>query len=187
MARIDPPRTPGLIARVAGWYSRRRFGKEMEPLDAYAHRPGLLLGYSALETAFEQSNRLDRRLKLLAETKAATLTGCEWCIDFGSMLSRGTGVSEEQLRDLPRYRDSDAFTETEKLVLDYATAMSRTPVEVPDDLFARLRDRFDDAQLVELTTAVALENYRGRFNYALGIESQDFSEGAFCAVPERSA
>jgi AhpD family alkylhydroperoxidase len=186
MARIDAPRKPGVLARIAGWYSRRRFGKEMESLAPYAHRPGLLVGYSALETAFERSRSLNHRLKLLAELKAATLTGCEWCIDFGSMLSRGGGVTEDQLRDLPRYRDSDAFSDTEKLVLDYAVAMSRTPVEVPDELFARLRERFDEPQLVELTTAVALENYRGRFNYALGIQSQDFSEGAFCAVPERS-
>jgi AhpD family alkylhydroperoxidase len=185
MARIDAPEKPGLLARIAGWYSRRRFGKEMEPLDAYAHRPGLLFGYSALETAFERSGRLDNRFKLLAEMKAATLTGCEWCIDFGSMLSHGGGITEDQLRALPRYRDSDAFSEVEKLVLDYAVAMSRTPVDVPDELFARLREHFDEPQLVELTTAVALENYRGRFNYALGIESQDFSEGAFCAVPER--
>jgi AhpD family alkylhydroperoxidase len=187
MARIESPSHPSLLARVAGWYSRRRFGKEMGPLAAYAHRPGLLLGYGALETASERSHRLDSRLKLLAETKAATLAGCEWCIDFGSMLSRGEGVTEQQLRDLPRYRDSDAFSELEKLVLDYAVAMSRTPVEVPEELFARLRERFDEPQLVELTTAVALENYRARFNHALGVEPQGFSEGAFCAVPERPA
>jgi AhpD family alkylhydroperoxidase len=187
MARIDAPRKPGVLARIAGWYSRWRFGKQLDPLDAYAHRPGLLVGYSALETAFERSRRLDLNLKLLAEVKAAALAGCEWCIDFGSMLGRGGGVTEDQLRDLPRYRDSEAFTDVEKLVLDYAVAMSRTPVEVSDELFARLRDHFDEPQLVELTTAVALENYRARFNHALGIEPQDFSEGAFCAVPERAA
>jgi hypothetical protein len=43
------------------------------------------------------------------------------------MLSRGGGITEQQLRDLPRHRDSDAFSELEKLVLDYATAMTRTP------------------------------------------------------------
>lgn len=75
----------------------------------------------------ERSRRLDRKLKPLAELKASTVAGCEWCIDFGSMLSRGGGITEQQLRDLPRHRDSDAFSELEKLVLDYATAMTRTP------------------------------------------------------------
>jgi AhpD family alkylhydroperoxidase len=140
-----------------------------------------------MELAFERSRRLDPKLKLLAELKAATLAACEWCIDFGSMLSHREGITEEQLRDLPRYRDSDAFSELEKLVLDYATAMSRTPVEVSEELFEALRRHLDEPQLVELSTAVALENYRARFNRALEIEPQGFSEGAFCAIPERGA
>jgi alkylhydroperoxidase family enzyme len=70
-------------------------------------------------------------------------------------------------------------------VIDYATAMTRTPVEVPDDLFAALRAHFDAAQLVELTAAIAWENYRARFDHAFGIEAQGFSAGAFCVLPER--
>lgn len=72
-------------------------------------------------------------------------------------------------------------------MLDYAVAMTATPVEVPDALFAALRARLDEGQLVELTAIVAWENYRARFNHALGIEAQGFSEGAACALPERAA
>ena len=68
-------------------------------------------------------------------------------------------------------------------MLDYAVGMSRTPVEVSDELFAELRKHFDDAQLVELTHVIALENMRGRFNLALGIGAAGFSEGMVCAVP----
>ena len=62
--------------------------------------------------------------------------------------------------------------------MDYATGMTRSPVDVPDELFARLRERFDEAQLVELTDIIALENYRARFNWAFGLEGQGFTEGA---------
>jgi alkylhydroperoxidase family enzyme len=93
-------------------------------------------------------------------------------------------VTEEQLAELPRYENSPAFSELERLVLDYAVRMTETPVEVPESLFAALRARFDDAQMVELTAAIAWENYRARFDHALGIGSQGFSEGAFCALPE---
>jgi len=96
-------------------------------------------------------------------------------------------VSEAQLHDLPRYQASAAFAPLEKLVLDYAVAMTNTPVEVPDALFARLREHFADAELVELTAAIAWENYRARFDHAFGIEAQGFSEGAYCPLPERSA
>lgn len=72
-------------------------------------------------------------------------------------------------------------------MLVYADAMTRTPVEMPDALFARLGERFSDAQLVELTSAIAWENYRARFDHAFGIEGENFTEGAVCAVPVREA
>ena len=70
-------------------------------------------------------------------------------------------------------------------MLQYADAMTRTPVEVPDSLFARLRERFSEAQLVELTSAIAWENYRARFDHAFRIEGENFTEGAVCAMPVR--
>jgi alkylhydroperoxidase family enzyme len=70
-------------------------------------------------------------------------------------------------------------------VLEYADGMTRAPVEIPAPLFARLREKFSDAQLVELTSAIAWENYRARFDHALGIEGENFAEGAVCAMPVR--
>ena len=68
-------------------------------------------------------------------------------------------------------------------MLEYADAMTRTPVEVRDAVFARLRERFSEAQLVELTSAIAWENYRARFDHAFGIEAENFTEGDVCALP----
>ncbi len=177
-SRIDGP-----FARLVRWYGRRTYGSELAPVEAYLHTRGLLLGYGAFETAVERASRIDPRLEAVAVTRAATVVGCEWCMDFGSRDSLDHGVPEEQLRELPRYRKSDAFNDLEKLVLDYATAMSRTPAEVDDEMVARLGEHFDDAQLVELTNAIAIENLRARFINALGLEPQGFSEGAFCVVP----
>jgi AhpD family alkylhydroperoxidase len=181
----------GLRVKLAYFFTRRQLarltGREpediIEPLELYAHAPGLMIAYGKLEAASAQQNRVDWRLKVLAGLKAATLTHCEFCIDLGSQVARLSGLSDEQLLALPHYGESDLFTNLEKLVLDYATGMSRTPVEVPDSLFARLREHFDEAQLVELTSAIALENMRGRFNLALGVGAAGFSEGMVCAVP----
>ena len=71
-------------------------------------------------------------------------------------------------------------------MLDYSAAMTQTPVEVSDELFAALRANFNEAQMVELTAAIAWENYRARFNHAFGIEAQGFSEGAYCPMPEQT-
>ena len=100
-------------------------------------------------------------------------------------MGRKAGITEAQLEDLATYKQSAAFSPLEKLVLDYAVAMTKTPVEAPDDLFAALRRHFDDAQLIELTATIAWENYRARFDHALGIQAQGFSEGAYCPLPER--
>jgi alkylhydroperoxidase family enzyme len=94
-------------------------------------------------------------------------------------------VQEQQLLDLAIFRTSDAFTPLEKLVLELAVAMSATPADVPQELFASLRKHFDEAQLVELTATIAWEHYRSRFNRTFAIASQGFSEGAYCALPER--
>jgi 4-carboxymuconolactone decarboxylase len=94
-------------------------------------------------------------------------------------------VTEQQLLDLAAFETSSAFTEVEKLVLRYAVALTQTPVEVPDELFAGLRQHFDPRQMVELTSAIAWENYRARFDHAFGIEAEGFSAGAVCAFPAR--
>ncbi|HEY6373033.1 MAG TPA: hypothetical protein VIX37_20820 [Candidatus Sulfotelmatobacter sp.] len=76
---------------------------------------------------------------------------------------------------------------TEKLVLEYADGMTQTPVEVPDALFAKLREKFSQAQMVELTSTLAWENYRARFDHAFGVEAEGFTEGSYCALPARVA
>jgi alkylhydroperoxidase family enzyme len=71
-------------------------------------------------------------------------------------------------------------------VLEYADGMTETPVEVQDALFAKLREKFNDAQLVELTATLAWENYRARFDHALSVDAEGFTEGRFCAMPVRA-
>jgi alkylhydroperoxidase family enzyme len=168
------------LAQLAG----RETDRMLEPLELYAHLPGLLRGVGAMAQATGELHGLSRRHHALAHLKAATLTNCEYCIDLGSQISRQWGLTDAELLALPTYRTSDLFDELDKLVLDYAVGMSRTPVDVSDELFARLREHFDDAQMVELTHLIAAENMYGRFNLALGVGSSGFSEGMVCAIPE---
>lgn len=95
------------------------------------------------------------------------------------------GIREAQLMDLARYETSTAFDADERLVLDLAVAMAKTPTEVSDTLRDRLRTRFDEAELVELSAAIAWEHYRARFNRVFGVAPAGFSEGTFCVLPQR--
>ena len=90
-----------------------------------------------------------------------------------------TGADEEKIREVPGWRESPRFSEMERAALEYAEAMTITGQRVSDELFARLRAFFDEGQIVELTAAVALENFRSKFNVPLGVESQ-----GFCMLPK---
>ena len=95
-------------------------------------------------------------------------------------MGRGKGISERQLADLAAFEESPAFSEVEKRVLRYAVALTRTPADVPEELFNSLREHFNPQQMVELTVAITWENFRARFNRGFGIEAEGFTEGAAC-------
>lgn len=182
-ARIPLAPERGLLRRVSYQASRRELGKVTTPVAVTAHNPAVLAGYGAMEFGFMQAKRVDERLKDLASTRAGMVVGCEYCLDIGSALARKGGVSEDELRDLVDWPASERLTADDKLVLELTDAMTRTPAVIEDELFDRLRARFDEPQLVELIGAIALENYRARFNWAFGIGSDGFSEGGYCVPP----
>ena len=84
------------------------------------------------------------------------------------------GASQDKIAQVPEALTSDLFSDREKVALEYAEAMTVTGRRVDDALFARVRPHFSEAQIVELTAAAALENFRSKFNVALGIEAQGF-------------
>ena len=179
MELLDQLRAYGrVLARV-------RYRTTPDFLRLLARRPAIMAGVGAYETGLIASGRVEGHLKMLAEVKTAALVGCAFCLDIGSAVGAEMGISERQLRELSRYRESDAFSPDERLVLDLAVEMAKAPVEVPPELMTRLRERFSEAQLVELTAAIAWEGYRARFNHTLGVEAVGFSRGAACALPER--
>jgi AhpD family alkylhydroperoxidase len=186
MTRIDgvSSREASPFVKLLYRLSRRQIGRMVDPVGVYAHAPAVLVGYGMFERATGKQHHVEERLKALAELRAAALVSCEFCVDIGSSLGREAGISDAQMLELPRYRDSDSFDDLEKLVLDYATAMSRTPAAVGDELFAAMRERFDERQLVELTNVIALENMRARFNSAFEMTPAGFSEGMVCARVE---
>ena len=159
-------------------------GSGMEPMEIWAYQPKMMMGMGRFNQAVRKGKTVDERLKNLVELKGAQMIGCEFCVDLGSQICRNSGLSDEELLALPRYRQSELFSEREKLALDYAVAVMRTPVDVTDELFARMKEHFSDEQLVEITAHLTLVNL-DRFNAAFGIGSAGFSEGMVCVPPDR--
>lgn len=105
-------------------------------------------------------------------------------MDIGSAVSRAQGVTEAQLHELASYETSDAFDDDERLAIDLAVAMLGDPVEISPALRRRLDARFTRTQLIELTSYIAWENYRARFNRVLDVHAAGFSDGNVCVLPE---
>ena len=161
-----------------------RTGNGIEPMEIWAHRPKMMIGMGLFNQAVRSGKAVDERIKNLVELKGAQMIGCEYCVDLGSQICRNSGFSDAELLALPRYQSSDLFTDREKAALDYAVAVMRTPVEVTDELFTRVRSYFDDRQLVEITALLTLVNL-DRLNAAFGIGSAGFSDGMVCVPPDR--
>ena len=156
-----------------------RTGNGIEPIQIWAHQPKMMMGMGRFNQAVRKGKAVDERIKNLVELKGAQMIGCEFCVDLGSQICRNSGFSDSELLALPRYQSSDLFTDREKAALDYTVAVMRTPVEVTDELFTRVRSYFDERQLVEITALLTLVNI-DRFNAAFGIGSAGFSDGMVC-------
>ena len=198
MARINgvQPADAGLKVKLVYWFGPKmmkkltgrdpQVGRGIEPMEIWAHQPKMMMAMGKFNQAVRKGKSLDERLKNLVELKGAQMIGCEYCVDLGSQICRNSGFTDDELLALPRYRQSNLFTDREKLALDYTIAVMRTPVEVTDELFGRLKEHLSDEQLVEITALLTLVNI-DRFNAAFGIDSAGFSEGMVYVPPERPA
>lgn len=101
-------------------------------------------------------------------------------MDINASRGMQTGSTAEKLAAVARFGENPLFSDAERVALEYAEAMTITGQQVSDELFARLRGHFSEAQIVELTAVVAIENFRSKFNVALGVEAQ-----GFCVLPPR--
>ena len=84
------------------------------------------------------------------------------------------GADEAKIRQVPTWRESSLFSDVERGALEYAERMTITGEKVTEELWTRLSSHFSESQMVELTAAVALENFRSKFNVPLGVEAQGF-------------
>jgi alkylhydroperoxidase family enzyme len=183
MARIEGmERRKTLVARLAFFLSRRSYGRVITPARIYALDSGLLLAVGLMEEVQEGAKQTRAPVKQLARMLVAWRIGCPWCLDFGTRTSERLGVTQEHLCALPDYEHTSLFSEEERAVLRYADAMTRTPVRVPDTIFETLKALYNDRQILEITAAIAWENFHARVNHALDLQAEGMASRV-CLVP----
>lgn len=179
--RVPPTEITGLFGELVKRMTRRKFGYTPESIGVMWNHPTLLKDLFGVNRKAEKWGELDRNLASFAVMSAAATVGCNACLDLNYFLARDRGLDEVKAREVPRWRESDVFTPTERRVMEYAEAMSQTPPAVTDEQSAVLLDELGAPGLLELTARVALMNTAARMNVTLGIHADGLADA--CGLP----
>jgi alkylhydroperoxidase family enzyme len=175
MNRIPEAEITGLKGALVKRFAKKALGQVPSSLGVYWHQPDVMMGMSALGGRLKKWDACDEQLKSFAHMAVAAQVGCSWCLDFNYFEANNRNLDMDKAREVPIWRESDAFSPLERDVLEYAEAMTTMPIGVTDAMVANLRDKLSDAALVELTAVISFANFTTRTNVALGIESEGFA------------
>jgi len=164
------PRDPKLLEAILA----RRGGKYLNLDLALLWSEPLARGWNSLLGAVRREFALDARIREIAICTVASLTGADY--EFTHhwpeyVKAGGKDALRAKLSDPARAAEDAAFDEAERLAMRYAVAMTRD-VKVPDALFAQVRKRWSDREIVELTASIAAYNMVARLLVALEVESE---------------
>lgn len=179
--RIPKAEISGLYGAVMKRFATRVFGEIPDGAYVYFHHKPVLKAVMGFERKVEKWDALDPTLSSLAQLGSAAAVGCSWCLDFGYFKARNDKLDLAKISQVPRWRESDVFSDLERDVLAYAEAMSATPPTVTDEMVGHLLEQLGARAVVELTQMIAVENMRSRFNSAAGLQSQGYSD--VCELP----
>jgi AhpD family alkylhydroperoxidase len=165
--------------RLFFWKQRRTYGRVLDPGLLWGRSPWVFAAVALLYGALDRrSSPLSPALRSLVTVRVSQINHCAFCVDINSATLAKRGVPMQKIEALPAWRESALFTADEKLALEYAEAMTITEPGVSDDLRARLKQRWPDDMIVELTGLIAFQNLSSKFNAALDVPPQ-----GFCVVP----
>jgi AhpD family alkylhydroperoxidase len=183
--RVPAAEITGIYGSLVKTMTRRLVGQVPDSVGVMWHYPAIFKDLMGFGRKVERWNRLDADLASFAAMAAAGAIGCSFCLDLHYFLTHNRGLDEAKAREVPRWRESSAFTPLERRVMEYAEAMSQTPPAVTDEMSAALLRDLGAPALLELTARVGAMNLNARSNVALGIRSQEFS--ASCGLPPLAA
>ena len=163
------------------WNQRRKYGAVLDSALLWARSPKLFLGVALLYGMIDRkSSPIDPALRSLVTVRVSQLNGCRFCVDLNSATLLRRGVDLEKVNALDNWQQSPLFTDTERIALAYAEAVTLRSSAIDDGLIQQLKSHFDEDAVVELTALIGFQNLSSKFNSALGVPPQ-----GFCRVPRR--
>ena len=173
MSRVRHIPASELPADVAGVYQRfAAYGPFANQAAVMAHVPSALTHLMSLLMELKSQANVRWRYIELAIVTTSKLNQCHYCVAHHAEPARIEGLSDETIERLPDFENNPGLDATDRLVVEYTIAVTTSPQRIPDRLFARLRELFSEAQIVELTLRIALCGFFNRFNDALQIDDE---------------
>lgn len=174
MARVRDIRPGELPAELAEIYEAfaDSYGPFRNQVAVFAHVPAALRHLMPLLMELREAKTLPKRALELAIVTVSQLNACQYCIAHHKPFLAVEGISAAGADRLLDYGDHPELDQTDKLIVEYAIAAWERPNRIPDELFARLRRHFSEAQIVELTLRITLCGFFNKFNDALQIEEE---------------
>lgn len=161
------------------WKQYRTYGQLLKPALAWARVPKLFAAVAALYGVLDRrSSPISPVLRSLITVRVSQVNWCRFCVDINSSVLARRAGSMAKVEALEGWRDSELFSEQERVVLEYVEAMTYSDRQVTDEMVDKLRNWFDDDGIVELTGLIAFQNLSSKFNSALDLPAQ-----GFCQVP----
>jgi AhpD family alkylhydroperoxidase len=152
----------------------------MKPrIDARRTNPKVQQHLLAIQSYLHGSS-LGSRLLHLVELRASQINGCAQCLDMHSQDARAEGESEQRLHTLAAWRETPFFDERERAALEWTEAVTLVAqTHIPDEVYERVKQRFTEAELIDLTLAVAQINTWNRLNVAFRTLAGGYRPGMY--------
>jgi AhpD family alkylhydroperoxidase len=117
--------------------------------------------------AIVERSSLEPALRIWVALRASQINGCAFCIAMHCREAVALGEDGDRMWGLPAWREASWYSDRERAALEWTEALTRVADGPPsDELYARVREQFDDGEVVALTLAVNLINVWNRFNVA---------------------
>ena len=174
MARVRSIEPGELPPDLAAIYERfaAEYGPFRNQVAVLAHVPAALRHLMPMLMELREAKTLPKRSLELAIVAVSQLNACHYCVAHHTPFLAVEGISPEGAGRLLQWQDHPELDDTDRLVVEYAIAAWEHANRIPEALFRRLRARFTEAQIVELTLRITLCGFFNRFNDALGIEEE---------------
>ena len=173
MARINPPTHQPWTGTLINGMLSRRYGKPFPALELLGHNPSYPPDCGFFSSIFGPGKtKLPRQTKLLVTQLVAELNRCAFCADLGKRLAQDERHNLEKIAHVLEFETQpEWFTRAERAALRYALEATQVMARVTDETFAELKHHFSEREILELTVAIATENFYNRLNAPLEIES----------------